>query len=40
MSARGGLSPATWAFTEAGMGMKGIVASSAALSVLLQEGIG
>ena len=26
--------------TEAGMGMKGIVASSAALSVLLQEGIG
>ncbi|MDX1637975.1 MAG: flavodoxin-dependent (E)-4-hydroxy-3-methylbut-2-enyl-diphosphate synthase, partial [Balneolaceae bacterium] len=26
--------------TEAGMGMKGVVASSAALSVLLQEGIG
>ncbi|MDZ7693318.1 MAG: flavodoxin-dependent (E)-4-hydroxy-3-methylbut-2-enyl-diphosphate synthase [Balneolaceae bacterium] len=26
--------------TEAGMGMKGIVASSSALSVLLQEGIG
>jgi len=34
------ITPSISAFTEAGMGSKGIVASSAALGILLQQGIG
>jgi (E)-4-hydroxy-3-methylbut-2-enyl-diphosphate synthase len=40
MLARRGDYPLHLGLTEAGMGMKGIVASAAGLSVLLQEGIG